>query len=146
MGGVNLRQPLRQNLGGEEIIGDEPAHRTGDAFLVARNDCGMRNWNSQRMAEQRHHGKPIRAGAHHTGLGESPHITEPRPVERSKRGGNENRRHGDQQQRRDDPHPPQIGHAVILGGLADGAAPGHRASARSNIHECPVSGRDAIRA
>ena len=84
--GIDLDQLFRQHLGGQEVVGDEPSERAGDAGLVARHDPGVGDRQSQRPAEQRHHREPVGAGADHAGFGERPHIGEPFPPRLRERG------------------------------------------------------------
>ena len=50
-GEVDLAQLLRDRLGRQEVGLDEAAEIVGDAFVVARNDGGMRDRQAERPAE-----------------------------------------------------------------------------------------------
>ena len=127
--GIDLHQLFRQHFGRQEVVGDEPPERPGDAGLVARHDPGVGNRKSQGPPEQRHHREPVGASADHAGLGECPHISEPFPSFLRGRGRREHHRHRHQQQRRDHAHPPQVRDAGVFGSAIGGSRPRHATSA-----------------
>src|SRR5258707_7128062 len=60
---------LEDRVSAEEVARDESAEVFGKTALVLRDDCGMRDGQSQRMAKQRDDREPVRERANHRRLG-----------------------------------------------------------------------------
>ncbi len=110
---IDLGQPIVRNLHVEEIVGDETTERRADAVLVARNDRGVRDRNSERMAKQRNHGEPVGAGADHAGFREGPHIGQPRPIDPERGSCDKHHGHQNKQECRDGSHASEIGASCV---------------------------------
>ena len=66
---IDLAQLRLDRSGFQEIPFDEFAELVGDAMLVALDDRGVRNRQSQRPLEQRDHGVPVGEAADRGGFG-----------------------------------------------------------------------------
>ena len=71
---IELRQLGEHLLGAEEVRADEGREVLADPVLVARDDRRVRDRQSERMAEQRHHREPVGDRADHRGLGKCRHV------------------------------------------------------------------------
>ena len=74
----------------------------------------MRNWQSERTAQKRDHGKPIGAGPDHASFRERAEIGRPDPVRRGATHGEIDHGHQDAQQGVDRAHPAQFRATLCL--------------------------------
>jgi len=70
-------QLVEHHVLGEEVRAHEVTEVVPELVLFARNDTGVRDRQSERMAEQRGHGEPVGQRADHAGLGHRRHISHP---------------------------------------------------------------------
>ena len=96
-GEVDVAHPPRDHRRDEEILPEEIGQRLADPVLVAGNDRGVRDRQAKRMAEQRGDREPVGQSADHRRLGEGLHIAEPGIGSFELTGGDEHRRHDQQQ-------------------------------------------------
>ena len=108
-GDVELLHPPRDHRRDEEILLEEIGERFADPVLVARDDRGVRDRQAERVAEQGGDREPVGKAADHRRFGEGLDVGEPRIVRLERAGGDEHRRHHDQQAGRDDLHPLRAG-------------------------------------
>ena len=106
-GHVHAPHPPRDDGRYQEVGAQERCQRVADAILVTRHDRGMRDRQTERMAEQRGNGEPVSQAADHCRFGEGAQIAEPRMLIDQRPRDEIERRHHDQQSSRDDPHPHQ---------------------------------------
>ncbi len=71
---IEMRQLGEHLLGAEKIRADEGREVLADPILVARDDRRVRDRESERVPEQRHHREPVGDRPHHRGLRECGHI------------------------------------------------------------------------
>jgi len=85
-GGVEVAHLGQHLVGRQEVRGDEAAQVVADAVLVGRDDGGVRNRQPERVAKQRHHGKPVGHGADHGGFGKGGDVAPCGVARRHRRG------------------------------------------------------------
>ena len=124
---IDLPQLGLDRSGFEEMHLDEFAELVGDAVLVALDDCRVRDRQSQRPFEQRHHGVPVGEAADGGGLGKGCDKAEHRMHGQQRLRAEENRKRRRQHRRRQQFHAPQLGGARgVAGGVDDeGAGKAH---------------------
>ena len=104
----------------EEMHLDELAELVGDAVLVALDNCRVRDRQSQRLFEQRHHGVPVGEAADRGGLGKGCDEAEHRMQRQQRLRAEENCKRRRQYQRRQQFYAPQLGGARgVAGGIDD---------------------------
>ena len=110
----------------EEMHLDEFAELVGDALLVALDDRGVRDRQSQRPFEQRHHGVPVGEAADGGGLGKGRDEAERRMHRQQRLRAEENRKRRRQHRRCQQLHAPQLGGARGVAGSVDDEGGGKR--------------------
>ena len=120
----------------EKMHLDELAELVGDAVLIGLDDRGMRDRQSHRPAEKRHHCVPIGKAADGGGFGEGRDEAEGRMQVRHHPGGDEHRKRARQHQRGQCLDPPQLGRARgVTGGVErEGGGGGHGGFRRIGIY------------
>ena len=120
---IDLPQFCFDRGGFEEMHLDEFAELVGDAVLVALDDRRVRDRQSQRPFEQRHHGVPVGETADGGGLGKGRDEAEHRMHRQQRLRAEENRKRRRQHRRRQQLHAPQLGGARgVAGGVDDESA------------------------
>ena len=101
----------------QEVLPHERAQALTELVLLALDDGGVRDLQSQRMAEQRGDGEPVRQRAHHAGLGGRPDVADPgRPtLGLAPPAGQEDHGRTDQETQRHRLHPAQRPAALGVG-------------------------------
>ena len=74
---TGLGEPLAQHLMGQEVGFDELTETSTDLILAVRDDCGVGDWQAQRMAEQCCHSKPVGERTDHRRLCKGSHVPNP---------------------------------------------------------------------
>ena len=117
---IDLPQLGLDRSGFEEMHLDEFAELVGDAVLVALDNGRVRDRQSQRPFEQRHHGVPVGEAADGGGLGKGCDEAEHRMHRQQRLRAEENRKRRRQHRRRQQFHAPQLGGARgVAGGIDD---------------------------
>ena len=98
---------------------DEFAELVGDAVLIALDDRGMRDRQSQRPAKQRHHRVPVGEAADGRGFRESRDEAEHRMHRQQHLRDHEQRQRARQHQRRQRLDAPQLGRARGVAGSVE---------------------------
>ena len=119
-GEIDLAQLGFDGGGFEKMHLDEFAELVGDAVLVALDDRGMRNRQSQRPAEQRHYRVPVGEPADGRGFREGRDEAENGMHMQQSLGGDEQPQRARQHQRRQRFHATQLGRARGVGGRGEG--------------------------
>ena len=115
-GGIKFAHLGQHLFGGQKVLGNEVGQVAANAVFVLGNDRGVRNRQAQRVAEQRHHGKPVGNGTHHRRLGKGGHpgpdgVACELPLRQQlQRGG------GQQQTQRQRLHAAEVVGLLLLGG------------------------------
>ena len=124
---IDLAQLGFDRGGFEKMHLDEFAELVGDAVLVALDDRGVRDRQSQRPAKQRHHGIPVGEAADGGGFGKGRDEAERRMQRQQRLGGHEQRQRRRQHQRRQRLDAPQLGGAGASPGVSkdEGGGNGH---------------------
>jgi hypothetical protein len=102
---VQIAHAPRDNRGSKEVVAQEACHRIGDAVLVGRDDRGVRDRDSERMAKQRGHREPVGQAADHRRFGEGNQVAPGWVAVVELQRGDEHRRHEHQQPGRGAAHP-----------------------------------------
>ena len=116
---VDLAQPGFDGGGFEEMHLDEFAELVGNAVLIALDDRGMRDRQSQRPLEQRHHGVPVGQAADGGGFRERRDKAEDRMRVQQHLRRHEQRQRAGQHQRGQRLDPPQLGRARGVAGRVE---------------------------
>ena len=105
---------VRRPRGKRESCGDETPHGRAYTTFVFGKDSGVRNWQSERTAQKRDHGKPIGAGPDHASFRERAEIGRPDPVRGGTTHDDIDHCHQDEQQGVDRAHPAQFRATLCL--------------------------------
>ncbi len=106
---IDLAQLRVDRSSFEKMQLDEFAELVGDAVLIALDDRGVRDRQSQRSAKQRHHRIPVRQSADGGGFRERRDEAEHGMHMQQRFRGDEHRKRARQHQRRQRLDPPQLG-------------------------------------
>ena len=117
---IDLAQLGLDRCSFEKMHLDEFAELVGDAMLIALDDRGVRDRQTQRPAKQRHHGVPVGEAADGGGFGKGRNETEQRMQRQQCLCRNEQRECSRQHQRRQSLDAPQLGRARRVAGSIEG--------------------------
>ena len=116
---VDLAQLGFDGCGFEKMHLDEFAELVGDAVLIALDDRGVRDRQSQRPLEQRHDGVPVGEAADGGGFRKGRDEAEGRMHGQQQLRRHEQRQRAGQNQRRQRLDPPQLGRARGIAGRVE---------------------------